>query len=223
MTENVEKWNLSHQKIPKDKTVSAYAVDKEKDFPAKCTLLDLGGGTCTDAIYFAEQGHVVSVVDISDVALEIGQQKAHAKNLTLVTKQAILPKDSLPFPDNSFDVVYSRLSIHYFEPKDTYTILYEIKRVLKKGCRAYITVKSPKDVDEMTFLRNTAKEVYPNVFVDEGDTKSRYTFDQWKNLIEPVGFNTVIVHDYIENLGNRVDVIKSGTNQFTLTELILEK
>lgn len=219
----VERWNKSHLNIPKDKSVSTYAIDTEINFPRHSKVLDLGGGSGTDAIYFCEKEHNVTVADISDVALETAKYKTDQKGVTLETKQVILPNETLPFLDETFDIVYSRLALHYFDEKDTSFILSEVYRVLKKSGKVYFTVKSPEDKNEMEFLKKTSKEISENVFTEEGEMKSRYTKDQWKKIVESTKFNKIDIHDYIEDLAGRVDSIKSGNKSFILTEIILEK
>ncbi len=222
-SELIEKWNKSSLKIPKDKSVSDYAIDKEVLFPRNCTVVDLGGGTGTDALYFAEKGHRVILIDIAETALDIAKQKARDINLEIETHQVVLGNTPIPLEDNSVDIVYSRLAIHYFNQQTTSDILKEIHRILKQGGTAYISVKSPNDTAEMEFLKKTASEIDTNVFVDEGYIKSRYTLSQWESFIKPLGCSEFKVHDYIEDLTGRVDAVKSGNKSFVLTEIILRK
>lgn len=39
----------------------------------------------------------------------------------------------LPFEENTFDVIYAHLSLHYFSKEQTNAILSEIQRVIKRG------------------------------------------------------------------------------------------
>lgn len=221
--ELIEKWNKSQLRIPKDKSVSNYAVEKEQVFPRNSTVVDLGGGSGTDTLYFSEKGHSVILVDISDAALAIAKKKAEDVNLEIKTFQVVLEEDSLPIENNSVDVIYSRLVIHYFNMDVTCNILNEIHRVLKHGGTAYITVKSLNDASEMEFLKKTAEEIDENVFFDEGGIKSRYTIEQWEKFIKPLGYSEVSVHRYIEDLSGKVDTTKSGNKNFVLTEIVLKK
>lgn len=65
-------------------------------------------------------------VDISEKMLLVAQQKLHAyPNVSFHTA----PASALPFADNSFDVIVSANSFHYFD--DPNAALTEMKRVLK--------------------------------------------------------------------------------------------
>src|SRR6185369_16414508 len=123
----------------------------ELDFPRNAKILDLGGGPGADMIYFLQKGHSGTLVDISELALQRAQDSAtklnHENNLT--TEQIDLIESNLPFADNSFDIVYSRLTLHYLLPERAIDIFREIKRILKENGKAFITIKSQNDKKEM--------------------------------------------------------------------------
>jgi len=73
--------------------------------PAWSTVLDLGCGTGSLAVLLAEQGHVVTGVDLSPRMLEAAQDKAvrHSTDVTFVLGDASEPPVAGPF-----DVVLAR-------------------------------------------------------------------------------------------------------------------
>ncbi len=100
-------------------------------FPKAGSLLDLGGGQGQDTRYFAAKGYQVTLVDISTRGLELAREKTPTElrdRITFVQHDISQP---LPFPDESFDIVYSHLVIHYFDEATTQQIFDEIYRVLK--------------------------------------------------------------------------------------------
>ena len=219
----LEKWNQSHQRIPKDKSVSQYAIEKERLFLRNSVVLDLGGGTGSDAIYFAQKGHTVIVCDISDFALTQVTEKAELLGLDVRTVQSNLMDGEIHFEDGFFNIVYSRLALHYFDSKTTVKLFKEINRILRVGGIAFLTIKSPADVEEMKFLRANAKVIEDNIFMENGDIKSRFTVDQLKNMLKEAGIADYTVTEYIEDLSNRVDTVKSGNLHLLLNEIILKR
>ena len=121
------------------------------------TLLDLGCGVGQYSVYFANKGFDVTSADISERALEyLGQKMPDIKTVRLdMTKP-------LPFTDKSFDVVFANLSIHFFSEKDTFSLIAEVKRILKddgvfigscNSSKAYKYIKDKSSVIEEGFYR----------------------------------------------------------------------
>lgn len=96
-------------------------------------VLDVACGTGEPAISIATQlngtGEVIAT-DISEAPLRIGQQRARQRELTNVRFQ-MADVHHLPFDDQQFDRVTSRLGLMFFS--DLPEALREIRRVLKPG------------------------------------------------------------------------------------------
>jgi ubiquinone/menaquinone biosynthesis C-methylase UbiE len=225
MNSQQDVWNESTKTIPLDRDPSTYAIEKEKLFPRESIVCDLGGGSGADSIYFLLNGHSVTLVDISDLGLERTRLKAEV--LGLVNKLIIIQKDlsegNLPIKSDYCDIVYSRMALHYFSQSRTIELLKQVFRILKKGGISYITIKSPKDLREMQFLKSTAKEVENEVFVDEGQTKARFSMTTITDMLKKAGINNFEIKDYLENFSGRIDRVKSGANSLILTEIIIKK
>jgi len=108
-------------------------------------VLDIACGTGEPAISLAAvlvgDGDVVGV-DISPAPLKIAEERAIQRGLSNVTfRQA--DAHELPFPDNSFDCITSRLGIMFFS--DLPRALSEMRRVLKPSGRAILLVWGPMD------------------------------------------------------------------------------
>lgn len=110
-------------------------------------ILELGGGHGRDAIYFAENGFHVYVLDFSNTCLNLIKQKAKqlkfSQNIT--TSQHDV-REVLPFEDESFDGCYSHmLYCMALTTKELEFLSDEIRRVLKPGGLNIYTVRNTDD------------------------------------------------------------------------------
>lgn len=99
-------------------------------------LLEIGGGIGTDHAQFAANGAITTDVDLSAGHLALAQENFERRGL----KGRFIHQDAetLPFDDNTFDVVYSNGVIHH--TPNTKQVVGEIYRVLKPGGKAIIMV-----------------------------------------------------------------------------------
>jgi ubiquinone/menaquinone biosynthesis C-methylase UbiE len=217
-------WNKSHLRHP-DREPSNYAKDKEKHFPRNSIVCDFGGSDGVDSIYFIEKGHKVYLFDIANLALKQAEKNAESKGIkdNLNTKVVDASKENIPIKDNFFDVVYSRLSIHYFKPNRTVEVLKDIFRVLKKGGIAYTVVKSSKDEKELSWLKSQSKEVSDGVYNNNGLIQTRYTKEQYKEFFKKTGITDYEIGDYIENFTSQKTYVKSGAEKLLYIEIIIKK
>src|SRR5688572_23365915 len=76
-------------------------------------VLELGFGGGGDAAYFAGVGHHVLATDISESAVARARESFAGHDLPLAFE---VHDTSKPFdlPDATFDLIYARLSLHYF-------------------------------------------------------------------------------------------------------------
>lgn len=224
MTNLTEFWNKDHQDRPSDRNETGYAAEKEPLFLRNSEVLDLGGGRGFDALFFAQKGHKVTLADISDYALGVVKEKAERLGLTVDTLELNFAEtDSWPL-DKRFDVVYSRLALQYFDYPTTVKIFRNINTILKPNGKVFIVIKSPQDETEMKFLRSNAKEISDNVFLEGTDSiKSRFSFEQLKNMLIEAGVKNGVVGNYNENLANRGEVAKSGNKIMVLNEITWTK
>lgn len=111
---------------------SIFAEQAIKYFPKEGMLLELGAGQAQDGCYFATHGYSVTATDLEDTALELAKKKAAEKSVEIKVQNVDL-RSELSFEDNSFDIVYAHLSLHYFDYETTLRLFGEIQRVLKPG------------------------------------------------------------------------------------------
>ena len=110
-------------------------------------ILELGGGSGRDAIYFAQNGFHVYVLDFSNTGLDLIKQKAKQFKLSenIITLQHDV-REAFPFEDESFDGCYSHmLYCMALTTKELEFLSDEIKRVLKLGGLNIYTVRNTND------------------------------------------------------------------------------
>lgn len=99
-------------------------------------VLDVGSGAGQLARLLARRREVAAVtgIDLSDAMVHQAREAAEVAgvNATFLQVDAV----QMPFPDASFEVVVSTLSLHHWD--DPRAVLREIRRVLVPGGQAYI-------------------------------------------------------------------------------------
>lgn len=82
----------------------------ENIVPKTGRVLDVGGGAGRNAIWFAQRGYDVTLVDISPVGIAVAEERAKAAGVTLTTHVLDLETDSLP--EGPWDII---VQMHYLE------------------------------------------------------------------------------------------------------------
>lgn len=145
MKDQLAHWNNAHSEhwLREHSTKqTSFAEEVNDKIAPGSTLLELGCGEGNDSIYFAQQGHVVAATDFSEVAVNENQKHLVHDNLHFAVQDI---SQLLAFDDASFDVVYARLSLHYFTDAVTKSVFNEIARILKPGGTLHFMCKSTDD------------------------------------------------------------------------------
>ena len=99
-------------------------------------VLEIGVGLGADHQRFAEAGARLNGVDLTERAIEHTRRRLALFNLG--SNLQVADAEQLPFPDNSFDIVYSWGVIHH--SPDTPAAAREILRVLRPGGRFSVMI-----------------------------------------------------------------------------------
>jgi len=118
--------------------------------PNNSHILSLGCGQADDEILFANNGHRVLATDLSAKMIDSVKARIEREKIANISTDVLDLTKTLPFDDDSFDVVYSRLTLHYFTNTQIKALVSEIKRILKPSGKAVIIVKSDEDYYAVT-------------------------------------------------------------------------
>jgi ubiquinone/menaquinone biosynthesis C-methylase UbiE len=103
---------------------------------AGAQVLEIGSGIGADFVQFRKAGARAVGIDLSICSLALARRNAEISQV--VPALANADAESLPFPDQTFDLVYSWGVLHH--TPDTERAVREVHRVLKQGaeCRVML-------------------------------------------------------------------------------------
>lgn len=172
-------------------------------------ILEVGCATGYITRYIAEKFDCeITGIDLSEVLLEIARDKSEEQKLDN-TKFEYASVEDLPFPDDTFDIVYGEAITALVS--DPLKVLLEYKRVLKPGGRVATVDLFMKESLSSEFLEET-NEVMSNVIGTEVKIRD---FKTWEQIFNDSGFNSIELHDYYDDLFKR-DYSTGETVKLTL-------
>ena len=92
-------------------------------------VLDVAAAAGHTGLYFASLGHHVTLADIATPMLDRAREAAARRGLTVETR--LHAAESMPYPDDSFDLVTCRVAAHHFSSPSAF--IRESARVLCQG------------------------------------------------------------------------------------------
>jgi ubiquinone/menaquinone biosynthesis C-methylase UbiE len=111
-------------------------IERESKLLQGKHLLEIGCGMGYDSLEFLKRGVRVTATDLTPNAVAMTRKHYAIANVTAEAVQTANALD-LPFPDNSFDAVWSNGVLH--ATGDTARAIQEARRVVKKGGRVIIS------------------------------------------------------------------------------------
>ena len=154
-TEQAPKFETDKMNFTKQEYLD-HTIDKMKLTPNDL-VLEAAAGTCVCGRSIAPHAKIVTCLDMTPAMLEVGKAEAEKNGLSnmIFTLGDVA---ELPFLENSFDIVFSRLAFHHFpDPKQCFS---EMARVLKpSGKLVVIDMEAAEEAlrateDEIEILRD---------------------------------------------------------------------
>ena len=128
-------------------------------------ILDLGCGYGNNIKYLLEKGKTAAACDYSDSAIKIIND-----NFPNIETKTFDMSEGLKYEDNTFDLIISELSLHYFSEEVTLKVIKELKRILNKNGKLILKVNSVKEFENG---HNKGKEIEEN-FYELNNMKKRF-------------------------------------------------
>ena len=163
----------------------------------KPKILDVGCSTGYITRYVAQKFDCEIIgVDLSILLLDIAEEESHKLKLNNISfKYANV--ESLPFSDNTFDIVYGE-AITALVP-DPIKVLHEYNRVLKPSGKIATLDLFMKESLSDEFIEET-NEIMSKVIGTQVKIRS---FQEWKQIFKKSGFRSIRMYDYYEDLFKR--------------------
>lgn len=138
-------WNNLFIKYENDKIVYDDWLNDFDDIIMKTNkpILDLGCGRGNNIKYLLEKNKKVIALDLSPIAIN-NIKKNFPKVYKTICHNML---DTLPFDDESFEVIIADLSLHYFKKEDTERIIKDLKRILCNNGYLLVRLNSIKDTN----------------------------------------------------------------------------
>lgn len=145
-------------------------------------VLDVGCGTGAMGLIFAEMGHQVTGIDLSENMMEQGRRKASERGLTMEFLSG--DAENPPFPEDHFDVVVNRHLLWTLpHPKEA---LSAWKRVIKPGGQVLVIDGVWDDGTWITGFRRIVSQVAGEIFDPKSNEKIDYSV-QVQNELPHIG------------------------------------
>jgi SAM-dependent methyltransferase len=146
------------------------------------TVLEVGCGAGVDLARFARGGAKVAGVDLAASAIDLA--RANFEQQGLQGRFEIADGERLPFPDNSFDLVYAHGVVQY--TADPRRLVEECRRVLKPGGEAVVQV-----YNRISWLNALSKLMQVGLEHDDAPVLLKFSIGEFRRLL--AGFREVTI------------------------------
>lgn len=137
-------------------------------------VLEIGCGVGIDLVHFAENGAIVTGVDLADTSIELAKKNFELRGLKGDFYR--LDGENLPFTDASFDMVYAHGVLQYTE--NAQKMANEIRRVLRPGGEAIMMV-----YNKISWLNALSKVMNVDLEHEDAPVLKKYSIREFKSLL----------------------------------------
>jgi ubiquinone/menaquinone biosynthesis C-methylase UbiE len=140
------------------------------------SVLDVAGGPGEPSLTIAQivgPGGSVTCTDAVPEMVATARTEANRRGITNVQFRQCTA-DSLPFPDDSFDAVVSRLGVMFFP--DTQTAMHEMLRVTKPGGALAFAVRHKSELNPFCYVVTNVMDRHVKPTAADPDAPSAFRF-----------------------------------------------
>lgn len=138
-------------------------------------VLDVGCGAGVDLVRFARGGAVVTGVDLSPSAIALARE--HFRQQHLQADLRVADGERLPFPDNTFDLVFAHGVVQY--TADDRALARECFRVLKPGGESIFQV-----YNRVSWLNALSKLMKVPLEHEDAPVLKKYSASEFRALLD---------------------------------------
>jgi SAM-dependent methyltransferase len=142
--------------------------------------LDVGGGAATAVARCARNGAIAAGIDLSKSAIDLARKNFEQQGLEADLREA--DGEQLPFPDDTFDLVYAHGVVQY--TPDGHRLVDECRRVLKPGGEAVFQV-----YNRISWLNALSKLMKVPLEHEDAPVLRRYSASEFRGMLK--GFRAV--------------------------------
>jgi SAM-dependent methyltransferase len=146
------------------------------------SVLEVGCGAGVDLARFAKGGASVTGVDLASSAIELARTNFAQQGLQ--GRFEVADGEHLPFPDNTFDLVYAHGVVQY--TADPRELVKECHRVLKPGGRAVFQV-----YNRVSWLNALSKLMKVGLEHDGAPVLLKFSIGEFRRLL--AGFQEITI------------------------------
>ena len=137
-------------------------------------VLEVGCGAAVDLARFGKGGAVCTGVDLAQSAIDLANANFEQQGLSADLRVA--NGEALPFPDNSFDLVYAHGVVQY--TANPQKLVNEVRRVLKPGGQAIFQV-----YNRISWLNALSKLMKVGLEHDDAPVLLKYSIGEFRQLV----------------------------------------
>lgn len=130
--------------------------------------------------------------------------------------------ETLPYPNGYFDYIYARLVLHYLPSNDLQFALNELCRVLRRGGRIFVVVRSVDCYEARDQSSTLDPSTGLTTYDSNGNLYSRYfhSEESIQSYLKSSGFSSKYVRSYEEQLCVDFHRMKPAKQIDTLIEVL---